>query len=136
VTRLRRPAALVRPGSPQTRTRTTGRQVVVRSCCPPSPSPSASARSRSASAVPMARRCRLKCPDGIRIVLVEVPADHQLRSDPRSALHRDDGPHAASLRAPPKRASPVSPDPRHVRALPVSTRSAYSFSTICRLLSR
>ena len=33
-------------------------------------------------------------PDGIRIVLVEVPAGHPLRRDPRSTLRRDDEPHA------------------------------------------
>jgi catechol 2,3-dioxygenase-like lactoylglutathione lyase family enzyme len=58
---------------------------------------------------------QIEDPDGIRIVLVEVPADHPLRRDPRSALHRDDGPHAASQRAPPKRAGPASPDMRHDR---------------------
>jgi predicted enzyme related to lactoylglutathione lyase len=60
---------------------------------------------------------QIEDPDGIRIVLVEVPADHPLRRDPRSALHRDDGPHAASQRAPPKRAGPASPDMRQMRAL-------------------
>jgi catechol 2,3-dioxygenase-like lactoylglutathione lyase family enzyme len=31
-------------------------------------------------------------PDGVRIVLVEIPADHPLRRDPRSARHEDDDP--------------------------------------------
>ena len=37
-------------------------------------------------------------PDGIRIVLVEVPAGHPLRRDPRSALPPDGAPHAARFR--------------------------------------
>jgi predicted enzyme related to lactoylglutathione lyase len=38
---------------------------------------------------------QIEDPDGIRIVLVEVPADHPLRRDPRPALPPDDEPHAA-----------------------------------------
>jgi hypothetical protein len=38
---------------------------------------------------------RIEDPDGIRIVLVEVPAGHPLRRDPRSALPPDDEPDAA-----------------------------------------
>jgi len=36
-------------------------------------------------------------PDGIRIVLVEVPADHPLRRDPRSASPPSDEPYAACV---------------------------------------
>ena len=37
-------------------------------------------------------------PDGIRIVLVEVPAGHPLRRDPRAALPPSDPPYAALCR--------------------------------------
>jgi hypothetical protein len=34
-------------------------------------------------------------PDGVRIILVEIPANRPLRRDPRPALPPDDEPHAA-----------------------------------------
>ncbi len=63
-------------------------------------------------------------PDGIRIVLVEVPADHPLRRDPRPALHRNDGPHAALQRSPrnalvQRRTVIRRTSTRHLRAFPV-----------------
>ena len=44
-------------------------------------------------------------PDGIRVILVDVPADHPLRVTRDRRYHRDEL-HAAMQRAPPKRASP------------------------------
>ena len=47
---------------------------------------------------------RVQDPGGIRIVLVQVPADHPLRRDPRPRYRQDGEPYAASQRAPAKRA--------------------------------
>jgi hypothetical protein len=61
---------------------------------------------------------QIEDPDGIRIVLVEVPADHPVRRDPRSALPPGRRTACRITTASPKRA-PVQrpPDTRQIRTL-------------------
>ena len=67
----------------------------------------------AAAGVPVARapaaepwgltEMHIEDPDGVRIILVEVPADHPLRRDPRPALPTDDEPHTKNARPAPAR---------------------------------
>jgi hypothetical protein len=62
---------------------------------------------------------QLEDPDGIRIVLAEVPAYHPLRRDPRQALPPGRRAACRKQRAPPKPPAHQPPGMRHVRAFSV-----------------